>query len=139
MPSGRPFGRRLRSWYEARADEASGGREEGFVDRARAPAEHRLGFVIGGTPDIADDGRLDDVGDAGPIPQDEGGFPHRDGATIAAGDETLPRGGGRGHRAEVDVGDVAHVGDGKTEVCHLLETGGNEGQDRDDGAGDVVV
>ena len=53
---------------------------------------------------------------------------HRDGAAIAAGDEPLTGRGVMGHGAHVDVGNVAHVGDGKTDDGHQCLRVDEQGQ-----------
>ena len=116
----------LRSFYESDPDQASCGREEGFIDGLSwGPAEHHLGLAVRRAPNVTDYRRADESADPGPVPQDVRGIQHCDRAAIAAHDEAFPGGGGMSHRATVHVGDVTHVGNGETDVCHLMAPGEN--------------
>lgn len=84
-----------------------------------------LAFAVRRAPNVTDYRRADDSADPGPVPQDVRGIQHCDRAAIAAHDEAFPGGGGMSHRATVHVGDVTHVGNGETDVCHLMAPGEN--------------
>src|SRR3977135_2067005 len=89
------LGRGLRSVYQYDPDQASCGREDGFIDGLSwGPAEHHLGLAVRRAPNVTDYRRADDSADPGPVPQDVRGIQHCDRAAIAAHDEAFPGGGG---------------------------------------------